>query len=77
MAHPFSIRLTDELDSRLERLARRTGRSKSYYVRHALEEHIADLEDLYAARRISGRVAAGVEPLIPLEDLERELGMAD
>ena len=42
MPHPFSIRLSDDLDARLERLARLTGRSKSFYVKHAIE----DLEDL-------------------------------
>jgi RHH-type rel operon transcriptional repressor/antitoxin RelB len=77
MPHPFSIRLTDELDARLERLARLTGRSKSFYVKHALEEQIEDLEDLYLARKVAKRVAEGRERLIPLEDLERELGVAD
>lgn len=77
MPHPFSIRLTDELDARLERLARLTGRSKSFYVKHAIEEQIEDLEDLYLARKVAKRVAEGRERLIPLEDLERELGVAD
>jgi RHH-type rel operon transcriptional repressor/antitoxin RelB len=77
MPHPFSIRLDDELDARLERLARLTGRSKSFYVKQALEEHVDDLEDLYLARKVAERVAKGRERLIPLEDLERELGLAD
>jgi len=77
MPHPFSVRLSDELDARLERLARLTGRSKSFYVKHAIEEQIEDLEDLYLARKVARRVADGRERLIPLEDLERELGVAD
>ena len=77
MPHPFSIRLDDELDARLERLARLTGRSKSFYVKQALEEQIQDLEDLYLARRVSKRVAEGRERLIPLGELERELGVDD
>jgi RHH-type rel operon transcriptional repressor/antitoxin RelB len=77
MPHPFSIRLDDELDARLERLARLTGRSKSFYVKQALEEQIQDLEDLYLARRVSKRVAEGRERLIPLGELERELGVED
>jgi RHH-type rel operon transcriptional repressor/antitoxin RelB len=75
--HPFSIRLSDELDSRLERLARLTGRSKSFYVKHAIEEQIEDLEDLYLASKVAKRVAEGRERLIALEDLERELDLAD
>jgi RHH-type rel operon transcriptional repressor/antitoxin RelB len=77
MPTPFSIRLDDELDARLERLARLTGRSKSFYVKQALEEHVDDLEDLYLARKVAERVAKGRERLIPLEDLDRELDLAD
>jgi RHH-type rel operon transcriptional repressor/antitoxin RelB len=77
MPHPFSIRLDDDLDARLERIARLTGRSKSFYVKQALEVQIQDLEDLYLARRISKRVADGRERLIPLRELERELGVDD
>jgi RHH-type rel operon transcriptional repressor/antitoxin RelB len=77
MAHPLSIRLDDELAARLERLARTTGRSKSFYVKQAIEDHIEDLEDLYIAQKVLERIADGRERLIPLEDLERELGMVD
>ena len=77
MAHPLSIRLDEDLAARLERLARLTGRSKSFYVKQAIEHHIEDLEDLYLAQRIAKRVAEGRERLIPLEQIERELGGAD
>jgi len=77
MAHPLSIRLDDEIAARLERLARLTGRSKSFYVKQAIEHHIEDLEDLYAAQQVAKRVAEGRERLIPLEQIERELGGAD
>jgi RHH-type rel operon transcriptional repressor/antitoxin RelB len=77
MPHPFSIRLDDDLDARLERIARLTGRSKSFYVRQALEDQIQDLEDLYLARKVAKRVADGRERLIPLDELERELGVED
>jgi RHH-type rel operon transcriptional repressor/antitoxin RelB len=77
MPHPYSIRLDDDLDARLERIARLTGRSKSFYVRQALEEQIEDLEDLYLARKVAKRVADGRERLIPLDELERELGVED
>ena len=46
-----SIRLPEELDARLERLAAKTGRTKSFYIKEAIEEHIADLEDFYLAER--------------------------
>jgi RHH-type rel operon transcriptional repressor/antitoxin RelB len=77
MAHPLSIRLDDDLAARLERLARLTGRSKSFYVKQAIENHLENLEDLYAAQQVAKRVAEGRERLIPLEQVERELGLAD
>jgi RHH-type rel operon transcriptional repressor/antitoxin RelB len=77
MAHPLSIRLDDDLAARLERLARVTGRSKSFYVKQAIEDHIEDLEDLYIAQKVLDRIADGRERLIPLEDLERKPGMVD
>jgi RHH-type rel operon transcriptional repressor/antitoxin RelB len=77
MQQPFSIRLDKELDARLERLARLTGRSKSFYVKQAIEEQIADLEDLFLARRIAKRVADGREGVITFEELEREFGVDD
>lgn len=77
MPYPFSIRLNDDLDARLERIARLTGRTKSFYVKQALEDQIQDLEDLYLARRVAKRVADGRERVIPLEELERELGVDD
>ena len=46
-----SIRLPEELDARLEKLAAKTGRTKSFYIKEAIEEHIADLEDFFLAER--------------------------
>ena len=46
-----SLRLPSELEARLERLAAKTGRTKSFYIREAIEEHVADLEDFYLAER--------------------------
>ena len=77
MPHPLSIRLDEELEARLERLARLTGRSKSFYVKQALQDQIEDLEDLYLARRVARRLEDGRERLVPIEDLERELGVED
>ena len=77
MTHPLSIRIDDDLDARLTRLARLTGRSKSFYVKQAIEDQLEDLEDLYLAQRVTQRIAEGRERLIPLEELERELGVDD
>ena len=48
----IALRLTHELDKRLTMLAKKTHRSKSYYVREALEHYIEDLEDYYLAMHV-------------------------
>jgi RHH-type rel operon transcriptional repressor/antitoxin RelB len=45
----LALRLPPDIEKRLDELARRTGRTKSFYAREAILEHIADLEDHYLA----------------------------
>ena len=45
----LSIRLDPETEKRLEQLAARTGRTKSYYAREAILEHLDEMEDRYIA----------------------------
>ncbi len=45
----LAIRLQSEIEERLERLAKRTGRTKTYYAREAILDHLDDLEDGYLA----------------------------
>ena len=47
----LAIRLPPAIEKRLEKLARRTGRTKTYYVREAILEHLQDLEDMRLAER--------------------------
>lgn len=42
----LAVRLDPDLEARLTAVARRTGRSKSYYARQAIEEKIEELEDI-------------------------------
>ncbi len=73
----LSVRLPEELEKRLEALAKATGRSKTYYVREALIDKIEYLEDLYLAEAVMERLASGEEKTTALADVERELGLAD
>ncbi|MBI2251384.1 MAG: ribbon-helix-helix protein, CopG family [Armatimonadetes bacterium] len=45
----LSVRLPKELEKKLERLSKITKRSKSFFVKEALENQLEDLEDFYAA----------------------------
>jgi len=77
MAQPVSIRIDPELDARLEKLAKKTGRTKSFYIKQAIEDHLEDLEDLYLAQRVVGRIESGKERVVSLKELERELAVGD
>ena len=71
------VRVPDEIDERLNNLARVTGRSKSYYIREALIEHLTDLEAVYLADHVKEQIRKGKEKVSPLEDVEKRLGLAD
>ena len=47
------IRLPEEIDSRLDNLAKRTSRSKTFYAREAILEYLDDMEDLYLAEQVT------------------------
>jgi RHH-type rel operon transcriptional repressor/antitoxin RelB len=68
----LALRLPAEIERRLDALAKKTGRSKSFYAREAILRHLEDLEDYHLARRRLARKTARVT----LEQLERELGEA-
>jgi RHH-type transcriptional regulator, rel operon repressor / antitoxin RelB len=65
----LSIRLPRSIEKRLEKLAQRTGRTKSFYVRQAILQHLEDLEDMYLAERALERIRNDEEPTVPLEDV--------
>src|ERR1700694_1026324 len=73
----LAIRLPQSIERRLEKLAKRTGRTKSYYVREAILQHLEDLEDLYLAERALDRIRNDEEPTIPLEDVTKRHGMGN
>ena len=45
----LAIRLDPEIEKRLENLAKRTGRTKTFYAREAILEYLQDMEDYYLA----------------------------
>ncbi|MDR1614550.1 MAG: DUF6290 family protein [Campylobacteraceae bacterium] len=47
----LSIRVDKEIESRLNRLADLTDRSKAFYLRRLIEDNLDDLEDYYLAEQ--------------------------
>ena len=71
----LAVRLDKELEDRLEALAAKTGRTKTFYAREAIEVHLEDLEDFYLAEERMKSFREG--DAIPLETLKAELGLED
>ena len=75
MSKQTAIRLPDETYLRLQSLSARTGRTKTFYIKQAIEEHLDELEDLYLAEKISAKIKSGKSRTFSLDEMERELGL--
>ncbi len=73
----LALRLPPEIEARLAELAKRTGRSKSFYAREAILKHIDELEDIYLAESRLEALLDGRSGSIPLTDLLRRHGVED
>jgi len=69
----LAVRLPGGIDRRLDRLARKTGRTKSFYVKKAILEFLEDREDyllgLARLEQSTGRIS--------LKEMARELGLEE
>jgi RHH-type rel operon transcriptional repressor/antitoxin RelB len=77
MGSAVSLRLPENLKSRLEKLSKRTGRSKTYYMVEAISEKLADLEDLYLAEERTRALKAGRSRTYTQQEMEKRYGLAD
>lgn len=67
----LAIRLDSDTESRLDRLAKLTGRTKTFYARAAILEHLENLEDVYlATQRLQHPTKT-----YSAKDVKRELGL--
>jgi len=73
----LAVRFPRSIEKRLEKLARRTGRTKSFYVREAVLRHLEDMEDIYLAERTLQRIQDGKERTIPIEEVLKRYGLED
>jgi RHH-type transcriptional regulator, rel operon repressor / antitoxin RelB len=68
----LAVELPNEIEARLERLARKTGRPQADHVREAILEYLEDLEDEELARQ---RIKKPSEKRWTLEELESGLDL--
>ena len=71
----LAIRLPADIESRLDALAKATGRTKTFYAREAIQEHLDDLEDIFLAQSRLEDIRAGRSATIPLEEVMKRYDM--
>lgn len=73
----LTVRLSESTEQRLNKLAKETHRPKSFYVREAIERSLAEIEDIYLSQIRIESLRAGQSKTYTLEEVEKELGLAD
>ncbi len=71
------IRLPDDIQERLDTLAKKTGRTKSFYVREAIDRYLEDMEDVYMAETVLHQIRNGKEETYTQDEVGKRLGLAD
>ena len=72
-----SVRMSDTTAEKLDKLSRLTGRSKSYYLREAIESSIDQLLYEYTLLNEVEEIRAGKAKTYSLEEVKAELGLED
>ncbi len=70
MSKAISIRIPDNLASKLAEIAEETERPKSFHVQKALEAYLAELAELQIA---IDRLRDSSDPVVSIEDMRKEL----
>ncbi len=70
MSKAISVRISDDLASKLSEIAKETERSKSFHVQKALEVYLADLADLQVAL---DRLHDTSDPVVTVDEMRKEL----
>lgn len=72
-----ALRLPEDLANRYDRLAKSTGRTKTFYMTEALAAEIDRLEYEYGLMKKVEDYRAGRLATVTLDELEESLGLAD
>ena len=70
MSKAISVRLPDDLASKLSEIAKETERSKSFHVQKALEVYLDDLADLQVAL---DRLHDTSDPIVTSDEMRKAL----
>ncbi len=73
----LTVNLGNELEKRLSGISKRTGRSKNFYVRQAVEQHVEDLENYYMALDAWTEYKNSGQNSLTLKEVSKHLGLDD
>jgi len=73
----FSIRLSKDLESRLDALATRTNRAKAFYVKKALSKFLEEQEEIEWATAAYQEFLESGKKTVSFEEVMRENGLLD
>ena len=68
----ITIQLPELMEQRLSQFAKETHRSKSDYVKQAIEEFLEEKEDYLIALTRMKRIESGEDKAIPFEELVKK-----
>jgi len=71
----LALRLPKDLERRLDKLAKKTGRTKSYYAKEAIARFLEDREDFLRGMSVLERLDRGEESLVTLQELQKRFGL--
>ena len=69
----LAIKFDNEIEERLQLLANKTHRTKTFYVREAVLAYLEDLEDIYSAEVALNNLSSGKSKTITLNEMEQRL----
>jgi len=73
----LALELPLEIQTRLDSLTKLTGQTMTFLVHEAILEHVDDLEEIYVAELPLEDLRAGRTHALTLDEVERNLGLAD
>jgi len=74
---PLSVRLKKDQLERLESLAKKTNRTKSFYISKALDEYLGELEFIYLMEQRMIDIRSGKAETVSHEEVMRRNGLLD
>ena len=73
MLQQVNIRLPKDICARLDHISEKTGRTRSFYVKEAILEHLEELEDYYTV--VDALKKSRKEKRYSLAEVEKMLGL--